>query len=68
DFVEKSQFWFDRKKVPVTVSVGVYVAVPNQQDDGDILLKKADEALYAAKRNGRNRVEVYSEASSAANA
>jgi len=43
--------------IPITISLGVVKAtsdVPNL----DSLLKRADKALYAAKQNGRNRVEV----------
>ena len=40
----------------VTISVGVNVAVPERQEDVHALLKSADDALYEAKRNGRNRV------------
>lgn len=41
----------------VTISLGV-AAVPDYADSMGTLLRCADEALYAAKRNGRNRVEV----------
>ncbi|MGV8932200.1 MAG: diguanylate cyclase [Luteimonas sp.] len=40
----------------VTVSIGVS-AFPENGNDPDTLLRTADEALYRAKRNGRNRVE-----------
>lgn len=38
----------------VTVSVGVSMLQPG--DDRDSLIERADTCLYAAKRNGRNRV------------
>jgi len=38
----------------VTISVGVSVLKPS--DDTDALIERADACLYAAKRNGRNRV------------
>ncbi|WP_027524603.1 GGDEF domain-containing protein [Bradyrhizobium sp. Ec3.3] len=38
----------------VTISVGVSMVKPG--DDTDSLIERADACLYAAKRNGRNRV------------
>jgi diguanylate cyclase len=38
----------------VTISVGVSMLKPG--DDTDALIERADACLYAAKRNGRNRV------------
>lgn len=40
----------------VTLSVGI--ALLRDADDVDALVSRADDALYAAKRNGRNRVHV----------
>jgi diguanylate cyclase (GGDEF)-like protein len=45
----------DGRAVNVTVSVGLS-ALTDQDQDFEALLKRADEALYAAKHSGRNRV------------
>lgn len=50
----------------VTVSVGAAAWVPSTLDDVATLVRLADEALYAAKGAGRNRLGVHPEA--AANA
>jgi len=46
--------------VPVTISLGLAAAQANQSGviDSQALLRDADEALYAAKARGRNRVET----------
>src|SRR2546425_161906 len=41
--------------VPVTISIGVAITATGE-DTLEGLLKRADEALYAAKNGGRNRV------------
>jgi len=46
-----------RELPPVTVSIGV-AAHAGHGDSGEQLLRRADEALYRAKRSGRDRVEV----------
>ena len=45
------------KNIGVTISLGVAEYSPD--DDENTLLQKADKALYKAKENGRNRVEIY---------
>ncbi len=57
--VESSKFVIDNQRLAITISLGVAEAIEN--DGMDDLVKRADKALYVAKKNGRNRVEVYSE-------
>jgi diguanylate cyclase (GGDEF)-like protein len=40
----------------ITVSIGVASLVPGPEGDFDILLQRADAALYQAKQRGRNQV------------
>ena len=42
----------------VTVSVGISQRVSTDESDCELLLKRADAALYRAKHLGRNRVEL----------
>ena len=43
------------KTIPVTISIGI-AALRGKEDTAAGLLKRADQALYRAKRDGRNRV------------
>jgi two-component system, cell cycle response regulator len=43
------------RTIEVTISVGI-AARMGAQDNATLMLKRADEALYRAKRDGRNRV------------
>lgn len=43
----------------VTVSIGISVCVPQPNMTVDEQLRKADDALYRAKANGRNRYEFF---------
>ncbi|MBO6937313.1 MAG: diguanylate cyclase [Deltaproteobacteria bacterium] len=51
--VQDHSFVFEQERINVTVSLGVAIL----QDDNDVtsFIKNADERLYAAKRDGRNR-------------
>jgi len=58
--IERMEFIYDGKKIPLTVSAGA--AVRNKDSRTlEQVIKKADVALYQAKENGRNRVEVYAD-------
>lgn len=54
--VEKKPILYDGIPLPCTVSIGV--AQCWEEEDAHHVVKRADAALYSAKRAGRNRVEV----------
>jgi diguanylate cyclase (GGDEF)-like protein/PAS domain S-box-containing protein len=47
----------DDRTIPVTVSIGI-AAMQSSDASADVALIRSDEALYCAKKNGRNRVEA----------
>jgi diguanylate cyclase (GGDEF)-like protein/PAS domain S-box-containing protein len=49
--------WHTGSAIPFTVSIGVATRAPGERDL-EAIMKRADQALYKAKGNGRNRVEV----------
>lgn len=57
--IETSEFVFEGKKIPVTISVGV-AEKSAQEHDWAPLYDRADKALYQSKQGGRNRVTVAS--------
>ena len=54
--VEERPCSFDTMQISFTISLGVTVLHKETGVDSAALIKRADENLYAAKRNGRNRV------------
>ena len=59
---ESHVFTYGEKELKVTISVGIAHADKSKLGslDSDILLKRADEALYLAKEKGRNQTVLYS--------
>ncbi|MBN2359567.1 MAG: diguanylate cyclase [Deltaproteobacteria bacterium] len=55
--VESFQFVFENKTIPLTISLGVATLCNNNFPTVRDLVQAADEFLYRAKRNGRNRTE-----------
>jgi diguanylate cyclase (GGDEF)-like protein len=53
--VESTTFRFEGRAIPTTVSLGV-ASWMGREDRPDAIYGRADAALYAAKRGGRNRV------------
>jgi diguanylate cyclase (GGDEF)-like protein len=58
--VESHPFKFQGTAIPVTISVGVARAPASEMATSGDLVARADEAMYTAKRGGRNRVSVAS--------
>lgn len=55
--VEGADISFEGKVIPITISVGVATWSDGEPATPDELVKAADEYLYKAKENGRNRTE-----------
>jgi diguanylate cyclase (GGDEF)-like protein len=49
---------YSGKEIVMTASIGVYTVPPGSSATADEVLHQADDALYAAKNAGRNRVHV----------
>jgi diguanylate cyclase (GGDEF)-like protein len=56
--IETSEFRYQDKPIPVTVSMGVSGLPYVDASDAAALVAAADEALYQAKQQGRNRVNL----------
>lgn len=56
--VEAHTFQTSAGDVRITISAGLHTTVPTAQDTMKSLVDAADQLLYQAKQNGRNRVEL----------
>ncbi|RON18562.1 GGDEF domain-containing protein [Pseudomonas frederiksbergensis] len=54
--IEACPFHFKGERVTITISMGLTAF--RSGEHSDLVLKRADQALYRAKNNGRNRVEL----------
>ena len=62
--VEKTLFEVGRAQVNLTLSMGISNFPSHRVKSKEELIKMADQALYDAKRGGRNRVCIFAEKSS----
>jgi diguanylate cyclase (GGDEF)-like protein len=57
--INSYEFTLNKKEIAyITVSIG-YETFPDDADEPEVLIRKADQGLYMAKENGRNRVSKY---------
>lgn len=56
---ELEQAYERLRAISLTINLGVATLTPNRQSDCQELIRRADEALYAAKAEGRNRVVIW---------
>jgi len=57
--VENHDFSTGKDIIKITISMGIFFKNSKDTINSQSMIKKADEALYKAKQNGRNRVEVF---------
>ena len=57
--VEQARFSFKGRALSVTISIGVTTLSMEGNENVDTVVNRADEALYAAKKAGRNRVVAF---------
>lgn len=57
--IEQARFLFNGKSLRVTVSIGVASLSAGGDEGVETLISHADEAMYSAKKAGRNRVVAF---------
>ena len=55
--IEKNEFVYEDKRMPVAISIGISTLSGQNYASPKALVKAADDYLYKAKGNGRNRTE-----------
>jgi diguanylate cyclase (GGDEF)-like protein len=55
--IENNDFGVGNRVIKITISLGVATYYNDNMENENILIGKADKALYVAKRKGKNRVE-----------
>ncbi len=55
-----AKFVIEGQEITIGASIGISL-FPNDGADADQLLQHADSAMYAAKRNGKNQVRIFTE-------
>jgi len=61
NMIENHNFIGEDHEIKLTVSFGVHRPNLLEEDDMNVILKKADKSLYQAKDQGRNRMVLYNE-------
>lgn len=56
---EKANRELEKKRLSLTVSLGVAACIPQHGEGREELVQRCDKALYEAKDAGRNRVRAW---------
>ncbi|TNC80381.1 MAG: hypothetical protein C9356_14070 [Oleiphilus sp.] len=56
--VEKIQVDYKGTPVSMTISIGGATSIPSVNEEKNLLIRRADSALYLAKENGRNQYQA----------